>query len=206
MKSLLLFLFVLLPFVVFAQSFEGTLMVEISYDLPDDQKSMESMLPKKQTLKIKNEWARMEQELMGSKTVVIANSESGISTMLIDTQGAKFKTQISQPLDTINAEISILDETKNILGYNCKLAKLTMENGTIEVTVYYTEDLPAPKVKGMPDINGFPLEYKMESMGMEVHYITTSISKEPLSNDLFIVPVEYIDMPENMRAMMGLDN
>ena len=206
MKTLLLFSFVVIPFLVFGQSFEGTLVVEISYDLPADQKSMENMLPKKQTIKIKNEWARMEQDLMGSKTIVIANSESGISTMLLDTQGTKFKTQISQPLDAVNAEISILDETKNILGYNCKLAKLTMENGTIEVTVFYTEDLPAPKVKGMPDIDGFPLEYKMESMGMKVHYITTSITKEPLSNDLFIVPVEYIDMPESMRAMMGLDN
>jgi len=206
-KTIILFALIINSFLTNGQSFEGTVTVEITYDLPSDQQAMAAMLPKEQVFHIKNEMTHMEQNMMGNKTIMIRDNSSGLSTVLMEMQGMKYKMQVNDDdIGEKKSEIELLDETKEILGYACKKARVVMKDNMGSMEIYYTNELPAPKMKGMEKINGFPLEYSLESHGMKVHYMTMDIKKESIDDGLFVIPEGYQDMPMNIRTMMGMGN
>jgi GLPGLI family protein len=91
----------------------------------------------------------------------------------------------------VGIKFELKDETKTILGYNCKLAIATLNDGKSTFRVYYTTDLVfqnkdyGPQFNGLP---GFPLEYEAEIGTMRVTYKADKISFDPITAALFDLP------------------
>jgi GLPGLI family protein len=214
MKKLnLLLVFFMMTLTVVAQDFEGAITYTIQYkDLPAEMQGMEQMLPKEQKILVKGEKSKFEQSTAMSETTVISDMTDGTSMVLISAQGQKFKITLNkEEVDKSiqqqgEAQITYVSGTKEILGYTCKKAEVTMEGMTDPAIFYYTEDIPMIKMRGMESIElkGMPLEYEMTMQGMHMIVTVTEMNQQTLSDSEFIAPDGYQEMNDQMKAMFGI--
>lgn len=209
----LLILTLLFPLSLMAQSFEGKIDYRMSYkNLPVEMQGMEGMLPKNQTIWIKGSKSRYEQNMTQMSTIVISNSDDGSSTILMDLMGQKYKLAMAQ--DDMDAlvgsqsvpKITYVDGTKEIAGYSCKKAEVEMDGFDGKAIFYYTEEIPAVQVKGMEALalKGMYMAYEATTQGMTISIEVENIDKSSVSDDKFLVPDGYTDMPAQMKSMMGI--
>lgn len=89
-----------------------------------------------------------------------------------------------------NIKFDYKTETKTILGYICKLAIATLNDGTT-FRVYYTNEIAfqnkdfGAQFAGLP---GVPLEYESTLGKMKVTYIADKINFDPVMASLFDLP------------------
>ena len=102
--------------------------------------------------------------------------------------------------------VNYVDGTKEIVGYICKKAEVTMEGMDEPAIFYYTEEIPPVNMRGMESLQlkGMPLEYQMSTNGMKMIMTVTEMDKQDLSDDLFAVPAGYTEMTDQMKQMMGM--
>jgi GLPGLI family protein len=209
----LLILVLLLPVLVQAQSFEGKIVYSISYkDLPAEMQQMSSMLPGNQTIWIKGDKSRFEQSMAQGSTIVITDATEGSSTILMDVMGQKYKLAI--PKNEMEAmisdqeipEIKYVEGTREVAGYTCHKAEVKMIGFDDVATFYYTEEIPPVKVQGMEalQLKGMFMAYEFSANGMTMNIEVTNIDKGAVSDSQFNIPSGYVDMPDEMKAMMGL--
>ena len=214
MRTILFTVTILLSSLLAQAQFEGKLTYKISYEnLPPEMAQMQGMLPQGQMVWIKGDLSRFEQGMMQGNITVISNNATGESTMLMDMMGQKYKLAISadeakqlaekQP----KPEIEYVNETKEIAGMTCKKAIIKIEGLEEPAIAYYTEEIPAAKIKGMENIRlkGMFLSYRFKAKGMTMTYEATEVDRSPVSDSTFEVPEGYAEMPANMKAMMGLN-
>jgi GLPGLI family protein len=208
--SILIFLF---PLSLLAQSFEGKIEYSISYkDLPPEMQQAEGMLPKSQSIWVKGSKNRFEQIMSQVGTVVISDTNEGTSTILMDMMGQKYRMDIAKDeMDNMiqeqsPPEITYVEGTKEIAGYTCKKAEVMMDGFDKKAIFYYTEEIPPVQVKGMEALalNGMFMAYEASTQGMTISIEVTNIDKGPVSDDMFIVPAGYTEMPAQMKSMMGI--
>ena len=208
--SILIFLF---PLSLLAQSFEGKIEYSISYkDLPPEMQQAEGMLPKSQSIWVKGSKSRFEQIMVQVGTVVISDADQGTSTILMDMMGQKYRMDIAkEEMDNMiqeqsPPEITYVEGTKEIAGYTCKKAEVMMDGFDKKAIFYYTEEIPPVQVKGMEALalNGMFMAYEASTQGMTISIEVTNIDKGPVSDDKFIVPDGYTEMPAQMKSMMGI--
>lgn len=211
--------FLLISFLAFtyafssAQDFEGIITFSISYEsLPDEMKDAVAMLPKKQTFYIKNNKSKFVQSSSMSSTVVISDSKTKKSTILMDAMGQKFKmtidtNELSEVEDVSTDEIKIeyVNETKTIAGYTCKKAVVVMEGFDQEAVFYYTEEIAPLMLSGMEGLHlkGLPLEYIISMDGMTMIMKATKVDKTAVPDSTFDIPDGYTEMPDYMKEAMN---
>ena len=209
----LLIAFFILPITLLAQSFEGKIDYKMSYkNLPAEMQGMEDMLPKNQTIWIKGSKSRYEQKMTQMSTIVISDADDGTSIILMELMGQKYKLAISQ--DDMDAligsqtvpKITYVDGTKEIAGYLCKKAEVEMDGFDGKAIFYYTEEIPPVQVKGMEALalRGMYMAYEATTQGMTISIEVETIDKSSVSDDKFIVPNGYTEMPAQMKSMMGI--
>ena len=214
MKALrLATLILLLPISLLAQSFEGKIEYSISYkDLPPEMQQAEGMLPKNQSIWIKGSKNRFEQNMAQVSTVVISDSQAGTSVILMDMMGQKYKMDIAkEEMDAMikgqsDPVITYVAGTKEIAGYTCKKAEVMMDGFDEKAIFYYTEEIPPVQVKGMEalSLDGMFMAYEASTQGMTISIEVTNIDKGPVTDDKFIVPAGYSEMPAQIKSMMGI--
>jgi len=209
----LLITLVILPTILLAQSFEGKIVYKMTYkDLPSEMEGMEDMLPKNQTIWIKGTKNRFEQKMSQGSTIVISDSEVGTSTILMDMMGQKYKLAITkEEMEAMigsqsNPEIKYVAGTKDIAGYTCKKAEVTMDGFDGTAVFYYTEEIPAVKVQGMEalELKGMFMAYEASMQGMTISIEVGSIDRSPVNDDIFKVPEGYSEMPDQIKGMLGI--
>lgn len=108
--------------------------------------------------------------------------------------------------ETLNTQMEFFNETKTILGYECKKATLTDAGGNTAV-FWYTEKIPRPEgVSQMPDqIPGLSLQFETAPQkGVTVTYTAVQINEQAdMSEYQLIVPegTEISDLKD--MAKMG---
>jgi len=167
-----------------AQNFQGHIEYGMTYEnLPPEMAGMESMLPSASDFYLKDDMIRFEQDIKDEK-----------GFMLMDMMGQKLKLDISpeslgeEAGDDVDPEITYSKETKNIAGYKCKKAIVTIpadgETPAISNEVWYTD-----KIQGghnqFKTLKGFPLEYVTDMNGMTVTVTAKNVSKENVSKSMF---------------------
>lgn len=198
MRTLTLTLALLLSLVSFSQEdFEGVIQYEISYDDMNDQmKAMESMLPNKMTVEVKDGMAKtIQPNPMGSETVVISNNETGETLTLMDMMGTKIALKTSsedleKQQEENEVEIEYVDETEEIAGYTCKKAIVTSAEGS-EVIVFYTEELPGANVGSVKQVKGFPMKMEINQEMFTMVSKVTSVEKKKVKKIKMEVPEDY---------------
>lgn len=77
-------------------------------------------------------------------------------------------------------EVQLIDETKELVGYKCKKAILTDDEGN-EMTFWYTEDIKV-NTQGQNYLNkqapGFPMQYEINQGGMLMSFTIDSFNKK----------------------------
>ena len=113
--------------------------------------------------------------------VIDAKKKKGI--LLMDGMMGKIASpydlnQADDENDINKAEIQFVDETKEILGYKCKKAIMSMGEEA-EFTYWYTEDIKiSPEAMGKyvsNKIPGLPLEYTIEQEQVTLNFVATSV-------------------------------
>lgn len=88
--------------------------------------------------------------------------------------------------------ISLVNETKNILGYECKKAVISLKDGSVFSLYYATGIVPSVKEfeYQFKDVPGFVLEYQIKEPGdnTTVNYRAEKISLSPVLASKFDIP------------------
>jgi len=213
MKYLLSSLFVGLSFLTgYSQNFQGKLVFSVTYtQVPEKMKGMESMLPQSQVMYVKGSKSRVEQQTAGGSTIVISDKEAGTSTVLTEAMGQKYKMtfdaeSLKKMIETQgNPKIKYLEGSKEIAGYSCKKAEATMEGMDKPAVFYYTEKIQPVGLRGMEklQLKGMPLEYTIAAQGLTMTMSASEVKSESVDDHLFEIPDGYMEMPDQMKQMMG---
>ncbi len=222
MKKLILFASVILLAVSgWSQVTEGHISykIDLTSDNPDMQSALSMMQGSLLDVYFMGPSTRAEMKMGSMMNVTsISNEKSGDVLMLMSGMVGfnAIKTTLtelkSQSQEEPKVEISLLDERKEILGYVCKKAILTDEEGN-ESTFWYTEDILASK-EGQNYLNdkvpGFPLEYDINNSGFKMTMIASSVVKSLKKNErneLFnlTVPEGYKEMSLEDLKNMGMN-
>lgn len=211
-KTTLLLVSIILFTNLWCQKFEGTINFSLEYDLPEIMEQQRSMLPKDMVTYCKKDFSRVEQKTAMGDQIVITNSKTGASTLLLNMMGQKMAIQINAEDDintsTNKPSINYINESKTIAGYKCDRATYTVfdeqQQDSVQVDVFYTDKIAASYNAQFKYLAGFPLEYTINTNGMAVTFLAKDISDEKLSNKLFIVPDDYEKLTlEDFKKMMG---
>lgn len=123
-----------------------------------------------------------------TKSAVILQ-EAGATKLRRDLDSVKWN-QMNQPYNGLS--IVYTDETKTILGYECKKANITLKDGKIYSLFYATEIVPSNKEYEFQfrSIPGFVLEYEAAAEGgnKKVRYTATKINLSPVPASKFELP------------------
>lgn len=192
--------------------FEGVIAYNIRYtNVPPEMKPFENMLPKSKVVTIKGRLSMEEKPLpMGGKQIMIEDTTSDTTTMLMNIMGMKMLVSIPSSLyDESIAEagkdtIIYFKDEKEIAGFTCKKAIARNLKTQIESEIYYTEEIPASHSKVFPDLKGFPLYYTAISDNLTFIVEATNVSMDAVSDSVFAIPEGYEKVSlEQMQSMMG---
>jgi GLPGLI family protein len=203
---------------LFAQSFEGKIVFEMSFpDFKDPQ--MASMLPKEAVAYFKNSQSRMEMNMMmGMKNATISDGLKKTSITLMDLMGQKYAVENSasneaeQKKLSESTKVSITSDKKMIAGYMCTKALVEIPNPEnakelIKMDMWFTKDLSINKnyMNGpIEKIDGSVLAFSLNQSGMMINLSAKEVLKQPVSDDLFLIPSGYKRMSSaDLMKMMG---
>ncbi len=219
MKRIFLFACIIsLSINLFAQSFEGKIVFEMSFpDFKDPQ--MAALLPKEAVAYFKNNQSRMEMNMMmGMKNATISDGLKKTSITLMDLMGQKYAVENNASNDAEqkkameSTKVSITADKKMIAGYMCTKALIEIPNPEkakelIKMDVWFTKDLSINKnyMNGpIEKVDGSVLEFSLNQSGMKINLSAKEILKQPVSDDLFLIPSGYKRMSSaELMKMMG---
>ncbi|TKK67003.1 GLPGLI family protein [Ilyomonas limi] len=189
----LLFFFLIITSFVFAQPAKTIGECTITYTIKIANDTGDAI----KTLYIKGKKTRSEVESPSFTQTIIYDNKTGEATILRELNGEKY-------LSTFNAaqwkeknkmweglKVKLTNESKTILGYNCKKAVAATKTGRSFV-MYYTTAF-APSASENPyqfkNIPGLILEYESETgEGKNIMFKATKINFSPVPAAKFEIP------------------
>jgi GLPGLI family protein len=196
---------ILFPAIIFAGGgpFEVVISYKISYTDSKFTESQLAMLPKLMTITIKETKSKTEMATgMGNQTE-IADFTEKTKVALLDLMGQKYaiKKTKEELQEEINKEpkptVEITSETKNIAGYNCKKAIVTVEKDGEKTAneVWFTNELGIKNMNfdnpSYKNIDGVLMEFSTKTSQMTMKFTVSSIEKKNISAKEFEIPAEY---------------
>lgn len=162
-----------------------------------DKEAVELLKSSSKTVYIKGNDSRVDLMSSSFLQTMIFDKTTGNAVILRELGANKFMTKleskawIAQNSKYNGMTVSYENETKNILGYDCKKAVLKLQNGT-SFSVYYATAI-TPSVKEFEfqfkDIPGFVLEYEAQEGGAQkITYKATKINLNPVQASKFDIP------------------
>jgi len=195
MKNLILTITFLFSSVfLIAQDFEGTISYEMVYEnLSPQIKPMAGMLPKSSSVDVKGELSKTTTpNAMGGEINVIINSTTGETLTLMNLMGQKYATKMT-PEDVKEEDkpkIEYTEDTKEILGYVCKKAIATDQDGN-EIEVYYTEEIDVKVSSSINGVKGFPMQVIISQDMFTMTQTVTEIKKGKVKKIKMEVPSDF---------------
>ena len=202
----------------YSKDFKGVVTYKITFPGMDIDPSMAAMMPKMAKLSIKGDMSRFEISMgqMGTQVQLINSLDKTVTTCL-DMMGQKLYYTETQ--DEINAElddkdnvsVDIKDETKEIAGYECQKAVITVnqEGNEMIFTVYYTEEIGSSSMNFdnpfFKEIPGAMLEFEIDTGGGQMMKMeAVSVEKKNVADSEFEVPEGFEEKTqEEIQQMFG---
>jgi GLPGLI family protein len=178
---------------------------------PDDMDpQMAANMPTETIIYFKNDKLKTSMSTAMMKNENIIDNKTKKVIVCLDIMGSKF--MIKDNLDSLKKKmteskapvVKVLDETKEIVGYKCKKAELTAENGD-KSYVYFTNDIQCSNgsstIKG---IDGFLMEYDSKQNGVSLKMTAKSVSSEKVADAVFEAPDGYKETTmEDLKKTFG---
>jgi GLPGLI family protein len=196
--------------------FSGTVVYDVK-TVGDVPEQAAAMMPTESTLRMTPDKLLqvMHSSMMDIKTIQDATAQ--VSNMLMDMMGQKLNirntaAQLADQRKKLGMEVTIklASETKNIAGYLCKRAIMTVKsNQAAESTsdIYYTEDIEMSQFNfgnTFPAVNGLPLEFTMNQGPFSIKMTAKSVKKENIPASEFVIPADFKQVTqEDLRQMFG---
>jgi hypothetical protein len=182
-------------------------------NMPEEYKQFASMMPKGSTMYFKGDKIRTETQVMGMSMAVINDANGTVQLMELGGKKYAIRTPNSAETENPGAKIELVDESREIAGYKCKRANVTvMIDGKPQVMImFYTTELKFDKAtfdrlpKGLK-LPGYPMsiEFKMEQMGMRME--VKKVTPQPVPDSMFQIPEGYTETTtEQLKNEMGID-
>ncbi len=197
-------------------AFTGTVIYDVTADgdIPEQAKSM---MPTEMKSKFSPDKQSMVMNfgMMEQKTIYdVAKQEAN---MMMNVMGQKLliKNNVAQINEMRKKEgeslgVKFTTETATIAGFLCKKAvvsKKGQDGSTIDIDVYYTDDLDVSRFKfsnSFPEINGLPLEFTMKNGPMSFKLKARSVKKESIPASEFDIAADYKQVTmDELRDMFG---
>jgi GLPGLI family protein len=104
--------------------------------------------------------------------------------------------------------VEVTSETKEIAGYTCKKAIITIPEEDQELIVYFTEELGSGAINfdnpQFKDINGVMLEFEIPNQNFTMKLEAVSVEKKNVPESDFTIPDGYqIKTKEELQQMFG---
>ena len=197
-----------------SKNFEGIVTYDVRMESPSlPPEAIAMMQGSQMKMFIKNEKARVELKMGPTENITIVDNKTKTAISLLNVMGNKYMLKSNTETNAEAAtEIKYVDGTKEIAGYKCKKAQMTVtatDGSKHNFDVYYTEDIPYTggfknSIKGL---KGFPMEYGMYAAeyNMTMFFTAKSIAKESVSNSKFEVPEGYKETTREqmMKELQG---
>ncbi|HBG70977.1 MAG: hypothetical protein A2W93_03255 [Bacteroidetes bacterium GWF2_43_63] len=199
--------------------FKGIVTYDIKYEGDIDAATLAN-LPSTQSSEVLGKYLKVETLVPGATIEMISNGYDSTRTVLYDIPGlGKYcvrttKAQIMASLEEGKpADISYIDETKEVSGYTCSKADYVVEDeygDKISIIIFYSTVLGGPElnyVGNFPGLKGFPMEYTIKSDDMTIIYSVSSVQtkKVKLKDTDFLIPTDYEEISEEdfMKKVQG---
>jgi len=178
---------------------ECTVMFKITLDDGTVDKDISNSISKSaKTVYIKGNDSRVDLISPAIQQSVIYDKTQNTAVVLREFGTNKFMNRLNkEQWLTANKQyqgmaISLVNETKTILGYECKKAMITLKDGTVFSLYYATAIIPSVKEfeYQFKDVPGFVLEYQIKESGDNtlVNYRAEKISLSPVLASKFDIP------------------
>jgi len=198
-----------------AKDFKGVISYKITIEGSGVTDEMKTMMPKTMTMTIKGNKARTELIMGMGTTVNITDGDSKTSINLMDMMGQKIAFQsttedIMKEMETApETKVEVTSETKEIAGYTCKKAIITIPEDDMEIIVFFTDELGSmalnfdnPQFK---EIDGLMLEFEIPNEMFSMHFTAVSVEKKNVDDSAFTIPEGYqVKTKEEMQGMFGM--
>ncbi len=199
-KKLLFYLLFILPLSLNAQVFEGFIEYQTVIDIdtikndPLTVSILRNRLIAQEEIYSKKD-SVYTKEYLTNGSLKFSRLTTGNSYFFIDHFKQNIKVKTSNPkLDTFHT-YNTTNETKNILGYECKKVIYTVTNrktlNDLDFIVYYTEKLPPLKRLGFGELDGLVLSYETEHSGQKKVCTATRMEVKSIPNLGFVMPKDY---------------
>ncbi|RLD80684.1 MAG: hypothetical protein DRJ15_06410 [Bacteroidetes bacterium] len=197
------------------KEFSGVITYKITYPGTEVDASMAAMMPKMAVLTIKEHMSKFEINMgqMGSQ-VQIFDGDANTATTVMNMMGQKlYYVETIEDVDVEADEkvsIDVKDETKEIAGYECTKAVVTVNEGGEEMlfTIYYTEEIGSSSMNMdspyFKDIPGAMLEFEINTGGGTMKMEAINVDKKKVADSEFEVPEGYEEKTEEeFNQMFG---
>ena len=188
-KTLFAFVYVLcISFYGNSQLTEGHISysINVSTDNPEMQSVIGMFNDSKMEVYFSKDKTRSEMNMgvvMNITTISDIQSDSILMLMGGITGQNAVKMTISEmikEIDSTNFKVTLLPETKDILNYKCKKAKVSDSDGN-ESVYWYTNEINVSK-QGQTYLNsavpGFPMEFELNNRGVKLAIIVSKLDKK----------------------------
>ena len=222
MKKILLSLALIVSSITvnYAQITEGhvTYKIDVSTENPDMEMVVGIMQGSTLDIYFKEKMTRAEMKMgsMMNMTTISDESSGDILMLMSGMIGKKAisttteELSVDAPQEKAKYDVELVDETKEIAGFNCKKAVLTDEEGN-ESVFWYTEEIEVSK-KGRnyfnEDVPGYPMQYEINNGGLVMGMTVTTIVTELTKNDKKLfdmkIPEGYAEMTMEELQQMGM--
>lgn len=165
-------------------------------DSVTDKDINESLRSSTKTVYIKRNNSRTDLQSPTFTQSLIYDKNTGMAVILRAFGNNKFMTKLdatkwaNENKKYEGMAISYTNETKTILGYECKKALLSLKDGS-SYTLFYAGNI-LPSVKEFEyqfrDVPGFVLEYESREGERRIKYTATKINMDPVSLSRFDIP------------------
>jgi GLPGLI family protein len=219
-KIIQAFCFVFLfPFFLSAQkkNFEGVITYSISFEksgLPPDAITM--LDGAESIVYIKGDKRRVDMKTIMQSTTSVMDDKAKTVLMTMEVMGHKYlvrmnEADLNKEKETAPAtSIIYLDEQKEIAGYACKKAEVTLKetdgSGKMFI-VYYTDAIPTNSIKNaFEGLKGFPMQYDIAKAGVNMSFTAKRVTKEIITDSTFELSKEgckETTLFELQNEMMG---
>lgn len=178
---------------------ECTVIFKITLDDGTVDKDVSNSISKSaKTVYIKGNDSRVDLVSPAIQQSVIYDKTQNTAVVLREFGANKFMNRLSKEQwlaankQYQGMSISLVNETKTILGYECKKAVVTLKDGSIFSLYYATGIIPSVKEfeYQFKDVPGFVLEYQIKESGDNtlVNYRAEKISLSPVLASKFDIP------------------
>ncbi len=182
--------------------------IEYKASVINENHPLASFAPSSASVKIKNDKWILEMSTMGIFNIYFScNLENKTLSQMIkymDIKNACIEndSMLIEENNKYKLTFKETNETKMIAGYKCKKVIATKASDpSVVFDVYYTPDIGSENSNELTpykELKGMPLDYRVLRLGLEMHFVATSVKGEEIKDSDFDVPSYYkiLNRPE----------